>query len=174
METYNIHYALVQEPHSYRSSLPGYPSIYRHFYDSNSDIIKAAIIVRTCHLSTFLDYKNTDYNIDFKSYRRHNCVYSFSLIILNLQKTLTRIFIKSAKFLVAKVSIDWFGVWTPIANLNNGLVPIQMYEEICEFISANNIYIINGDCGSNFRATRGTSYIDVTVVGSDLLQDNSS
>ncbi|GFY77718.1 hypothetical protein TNIN_186931 [Trichonephila inaurata madagascariensis] len=63
METDNIDCALVQEPHSYRSSLPGYPSTYRLFYDPNSDIIKSAVIVRSRHLSTFIDYKNTDYNM---------------------------------------------------------------------------------------------------------------
>ncbi|GFY61996.1 hypothetical protein TNIN_202121 [Trichonephila inaurata madagascariensis] len=47
MEADNIDCALVQEPHSYRSSLPGYPSTYRLFYDPNSDIIKAAIILRS-------------------------------------------------------------------------------------------------------------------------------
>ncbi|GFY39661.1 hypothetical protein TNIN_48501 [Trichonephila inaurata madagascariensis] len=63
MEADNIDCTLVQEPHSYRSSLPGYPSTYRLFYNPNSDIINAAIIVRFCHLSTFIDYKNTDYNM---------------------------------------------------------------------------------------------------------------
>ncbi|GFV63821.1 hypothetical protein TNCV_2278251 [Trichonephila clavipes] len=63
MEADNIDCALVQEPHSYRSTLPGYPSTYRLFYDPNSDIIKAAIIVRSGHLSTFIDYKNSDCNM---------------------------------------------------------------------------------------------------------------
>ncbi|GFT31941.1 hypothetical protein TNCV_3468081 [Trichonephila clavipes] len=63
IEADNIDCALVQEPHSYRSTLPGYPSTYRLFYDPNSDIIKAAIIVRSRHLSTFIDYKNSDYNM---------------------------------------------------------------------------------------------------------------
>ncbi|GFW99934.1 uncharacterized protein TNCV_3079311 [Trichonephila clavipes] len=46
--------------------------------------------------------------------------------------------------------------------------------KLSEFISANNLFIINDDCGPTFRATQGTSYIDITVVGSDLLEDNSS
>ncbi|GFY26218.1 hypothetical protein TNCV_355341 [Trichonephila clavipes] len=46
--------------------------------------------------------------------------------------------------------------------------------KLSEFISANNLFIINEDCGPTFRATQGTSYIDITVVGSDLLEDNSS
>ncbi|KAF8771731.1 hypothetical protein HNY73_019111 [Argiope bruennichi] len=47
-------------------------------------------------------------------------------------------------------------------------------EKLCEFISANNLFIINEDCGPTFRAPQDTSYIDVTNVGSDLLQDISS
>ncbi|GFW85045.1 RNA-directed DNA polymerase from mobile element jockey [Trichonephila clavipes] len=47
-------------------------------------------------------------------------------------------------------------------------------DKLCEFISANNLFIINEDCGPTFRAIQGTSYIDSTVVGSDLLEDNSS
>ncbi|GFV37072.1 hypothetical protein TNCV_791591 [Trichonephila clavipes] len=46
--------------------------------------------------------------------------------------------------------------------------------KLSEFISANNLFIINEDCGPTFRATQGTSYINITVVGSDLLEDNSS
>ncbi|GFU94071.1 hypothetical protein TNCV_3308241 [Trichonephila clavipes] len=46
--------------------------------------------------------------------------------------------------------------------------------KLSEFISANNLFIINEDCGPTFRATQGTSYIDITVVGSHLLEDNSS
>ncbi|GFW09223.1 hypothetical protein TNCV_2101771 [Trichonephila clavipes] len=46
--------------------------------------------------------------------------------------------------------------------------------KLSEFISANNLFIINEDCGPTFRATQGTSYIDTTVIGSDLLEDNSS
>ncbi|GFY13766.1 hypothetical protein TNCV_4961351 [Trichonephila clavipes] len=130
MEADNIDCALVQEPHSYRSTLPGYPSTYRLFYDPNSDIIKAAIIVRSRHLSTFIDYKNSDYNMVTLEVIAGSTAFTLSLTISSLQKTLTRIFIKSAKFLVAKISIDWFGAWTPIANQNYGLVPTQMHEEI--------------------------------------------
>ncbi|GFY43701.1 hypothetical protein TNIN_402711 [Trichonephila inaurata madagascariensis] len=47
-------------------------------------------------------------------------------------------------------------------------------DKLCEFISGSNLFIINEDCEPTFRTTQGTSYVDVTVVGSDLLQDNSS
>ncbi|GFY73541.1 hypothetical protein TNIN_61821 [Trichonephila inaurata madagascariensis] len=45
-------------------------------------------------------------------------------------------------------------------------------DKLSEFISANNLFIINEDCGPVFRATQGTSHIDITVVGSDLLENN--
>ncbi|GFT27116.1 hypothetical protein TNCV_4676311 [Trichonephila clavipes] len=40
-------------------------------------------------------------------------------------------------------------------------------DKLCEFISANNLCIINEDCGPTFRATQGTSCNDVTIVGSE-------
>ncbi|XP_035231181.1 uncharacterized protein LOC118203047 [Stegodyphus dumicola] len=47
-------------------------------------------------------------------------------------------------------------------------------DKLSEFISANNLFVINEDYGPTFQATQGSSYIDVTVIGSDLLQDVSS
>ncbi|XP_035205501.1 uncharacterized protein LOC118180529, partial [Stegodyphus dumicola] len=47
-------------------------------------------------------------------------------------------------------------------------------DKLSEFISANNLFVINEDYGPTFQATQGSSYIDVTVIGSDLLQDISS
>ncbi|GFV02749.1 hypothetical protein TNCV_1452551 [Trichonephila clavipes] len=125
MEADNIDCALVQESHSYRCTLPGYPSTYRLIYEPNYDIIKAAIIVRSRHLSTFIDYKNSDYKI-------------------------------------CKSEL-WFSPYSDARG-----------NKLSEFISANNLFIINEDCGPTFRATQVTSYIDITVVGSDLLEDNSS
>ncbi|GFX40889.1 uncharacterized protein TNCV_3761101 [Trichonephila clavipes] len=134
MEADNIDCELVQEPHSYRSTLPGYPNTYRLFYDPNSDIIKAAIIVRSRHLSTFIDYKNSDYN----------------MVTLESMDSNSK-------------SELWFSPYSDARG-----------NKLSEFISANNLFIINEDCGPTFRATQGTSYIDITVVGSDLLEDNSS
>ncbi|XP_035233312.1 uncharacterized protein LOC118205132 [Stegodyphus dumicola] len=47
-------------------------------------------------------------------------------------------------------------------------------DKLSEFISANNLFVINEDYGPTFQATQGSSYVDVTVIGSDLLQDVSS
>lgn len=38
-----------------------------------------------------------------------------------------------------------------------------------DFICSRNLFIVNEDCGPTFRTSRGSSYIDVTVVGTDLL-----
>ncbi|GFW73954.1 hypothetical protein TNCV_49431 [Trichonephila clavipes] len=47
-------------------------------------------------------------------------------------------------------------------------------DKLCGFISTNNLFIINENCRLTFHASQGTSYVDVTVVVSDLLQDISS
>ncbi|GFU88106.1 hypothetical protein TNCV_1336751 [Trichonephila clavipes] len=37
-------------------------------------------------------------------------------------------------------------------------------DKLSEFISANNLFIINEDCGPTFRATQGTSYIEESHI----------
>ncbi|GFX80692.1 hypothetical protein TNCV_499591 [Trichonephila clavipes] len=130
MEADNIDCALVQEPHSYRSTLPGYPSTYRLFYDPNSDIIKAAIIVRSRHLSTFIDYKNSDYNMVTLEVIAGSTAFTLFSYYFEPSKNIDSDLHKISQVLSSKISIDWFGAWTPIANQNYGLVPTQMHEEI--------------------------------------------
>ncbi|KAF8789404.1 Retrovirus-related Pol polyprotein type-2 like protein [Argiope bruennichi] len=43
--------------------------------------------------------------------------------------------------------------------------------KLIEFISTHNLFVINKDSGPTFCGSQGSSYIDVTVVGSDLLED---
>ncbi|GFY77393.1 hypothetical protein TNIN_194751 [Trichonephila inaurata madagascariensis] len=45
--------------------------------------------------------------------------------------------------------------------------------KLAEFISAHNLFVVNEDCGPTFCGSRGSSYIDVTAVGTDLLEDVS-
>ncbi|GBM10762.1 hypothetical protein AVEN_144-1 [Araneus ventricosus] len=45
--------------------------------------------------------------------------------------------------------------------------------ELTEFISSHNFFVMNEDCGPTFCGTRGSSYINVTVVGTDLLEEVS-
>ncbi|KAF8784116.1 hypothetical protein HNY73_011655 [Argiope bruennichi] len=45
--------------------------------------------------------------------------------------------------------------------------------KLTEFISTRNLFVINEDCGPTFCGSQGSSYIDVTVVGTDLLEDVS-
>ncbi|XP_035214478.1 uncharacterized protein LOC118188207 [Stegodyphus dumicola] len=59
------------------------------------------------------------------------------------------------------------GLWfSPYSDSRGG--------KLSEFISANNLFVINEYYGPTFQATQGSSYIDVTVIGSDLLLDVSS
>ncbi|GFT71146.1 hypothetical protein TNCV_3001601 [Trichonephila clavipes] len=45
--------------------------------------------------------------------------------------------------------------------------------KFAERISAYSLFVINEDCGPTFCGSRGSSYIDVTAVGTDLLEDVS-
>ncbi|GFY52470.1 hypothetical protein TNIN_229902 [Trichonephila inaurata madagascariensis] len=170
MEADNIDCELVQEPHSYRSSLPGYPSTYRLFYDPNSDIIKAAIIVRSRHLSTFIDNMVTlEVITGSTAFTLFSYYFEPSKNIDSDLHKISQVF--SSQNLNRLVwSMDsnskselWFSPYSDVRG-----------DKLSEFISANNLFIINEDCGPTFRATQGTSHINITVVGSDLLEDNLS
>ncbi|GFX08561.1 uncharacterized protein TNCV_4170601 [Trichonephila clavipes] len=176
MEADNIDCALVQEPHSYRSTLPGYPSTYRLFYDPNSDIIKAAIIVRSRHLSTFIDYKNSYYNMVTLEVIAGSTAFTLFSYYFEPSKNIDSDLHKISQVFSSK-NLNRL-VWSMDSNSKSELW-FSPYSDargnkLSEFISANNLFIINEDCGPTFRATQGTSYIDITVVGSDLLEDNSS
>ncbi|GFW94764.1 hypothetical protein TNCV_4248041 [Trichonephila clavipes] len=176
MEADNIDCALVQEPHSYRSTLPGYPSTYRLFYDPNSDIIKAAIIVRSRHLSTFIDYKNSDYNMVTLEVIAGSTAFTLFSYYFEPSKNIDSDLHKIIQVFSSK-NLNRL-VWSMDSNSKSELW-FSPYSDargnkLSEFISANNLFIINEDCGPTFRATQGTSYIDITVVGSELLEDNSS
>ncbi|GFX10634.1 hypothetical protein TNCV_4620751 [Trichonephila clavipes] len=45
--------------------------------------------------------------------------------------------------------------------------------KLAEFYSAYNLFVINEDCCPTFLGSQGSSYIDVTAVGTDLLEDVS-
>ncbi|GFY62360.1 general transcription factor II-I repeat domain-containing protein 2 [Trichonephila inaurata madagascariensis] len=174
MKADNIDCALVQEPHSYRSSLPSYPSTYRLFYDPNSDIIKAAIIVRSRHLSTFIDYKNTDYSMVTLEVITGSTAFTLFSYYFEPSKNIDSDLHKISQVFSSK-NLNRL-VWSMDSNSKSELW-FSLYsdargDKLSEFISANNLFIINEECGPTFRATQGTSHIDITVVGSDLLEDN--
>ncbi|GFU89683.1 hypothetical protein TNCV_2265731 [Trichonephila clavipes] len=176
MEADNIDCALVQEPHSYRSTLPGYPSTYRLFYDPNSNIIKAAIIVLSCHLSTFIDYKNSDYNMVTLEIIAGSTAFTLFSYYFEPSKNIDSDLHKISQVFSSK-NLNRL-VWSMDSNSKSELL-FSPYSDargnkLSEFISVNSLFIINEDCGPTFRATQGASCIDITVVGSDLLEDNSS
>ncbi|GFY59707.1 hypothetical protein TNIN_314541 [Trichonephila inaurata madagascariensis] len=42
--------------------------------------------------------------------------------------------------------------------------------KFAECISAHNLFVINEDCSPTFCSSQGSSYIDITAVGMDLLE----
>ncbi|GFW14840.1 hypothetical protein TNCV_1563031 [Trichonephila clavipes] len=68
-------------------------------------------------------------------------------------------------------------VWAMDANSKSEtwFSPFSDYigTKLAEFISAHKIFVINEDCGPTFCGSRGSSYIDVIAVGTDLLEDVS-
>ncbi|GFW42357.1 hypothetical protein TNCV_239541 [Trichonephila clavipes] len=175
MEARNIDVAMVQEPHSYKGSLPGFPSSYRVFFSHSFDMIKAAIIVRNRNISTFLDQNYLDYNLVTVRLNINRVSYlfvsyyfePFKDIDFDLQK-INQIF--------SSMPINRL-VWSMDANSKSETWFSPFFDsrgtKLIEFISAHNLFVINEDCGPTFCGSRGSSYIDVTAVGTDLLEDVS-
>ncbi|GFT36187.1 hypothetical protein TNCV_4778231 [Trichonephila clavipes] len=46
--------------------------------------------------------------------------------------------------------------------------------KLAKFISSYNLFVINENCGPTFCGSRGSRDIDVTAVGTDLLEDVST
>ncbi|GFX56988.1 hypothetical protein TNCV_3701531 [Trichonephila clavipes] len=62
LENDNVDVALIREPHCFKGKLSGFPNSYKIFYDTTSEVIKAAIIVRNMAITVFSDPRNLDYN----------------------------------------------------------------------------------------------------------------
>ncbi|GFV55593.1 hypothetical protein TNCV_1820801 [Trichonephila clavipes] len=136
----------------------------------------AAIIVRSRHLSTFIDYKNSDYNMVTLEVIAGSTAFTLFSYNFEPSKNIDSDLHKISQVFSSK-NLNRL-VWSMDSNSKSELW-FSPYSDargnkLSEFISANNLFIINEDCGPTFRATQGTSYIDITVVGSDLLEDNSS
>ncbi|GFU71012.1 hypothetical protein TNCV_4487751 [Trichonephila clavipes] len=62
LENDNVDVALSQETHCFKGKLPGYPNTYKKFYDTTSEVIKVATIVRNMAITVFSDPRNNEYN----------------------------------------------------------------------------------------------------------------
>ncbi|PRD25852.1 UNVERIFIED_CONTAM: hypothetical protein NCL1_39713 [Trichonephila clavipes] len=173
MEARNIDVPMVQEPHSYKGSLPRFQSSYRVFFSHSFDIIKAAIIVRNRNISIFMHLNYLDYNM--VTVRLNINIVSYLFVSYYFEPS------KNIDFDLQKISQIFSNmpinrlVWSMDANSKSetwfSSISDSRGTKVAEFISAHNIFVINEDCGPTFCGSRGSSYIDVTVVGMDLLED---
>ncbi|GFV56488.1 hypothetical protein TNCV_2276261 [Trichonephila clavipes] len=129
----------------------------------------AAITVRSRHLSTFIDYKNTDYNMVTLEVIAGSTAFTLFSYYFEPSKNIDSAFPKISQVFSSKNpnrlgwSMDSYSkskLWcSPYSDARG--------DKLCELISANNLFIINEDCGPTFRATQKTSYIDITVIDSN-------
>ncbi|GFT36004.1 hypothetical protein TNCV_4343101 [Trichonephila clavipes] len=171
----NIDVAMVQEPHSYKESLPGFPSSYRVFFIHSFDIIKAAIIVRNRNISTFLDLNYLDYNMVTVRLNINRVSYLFVSYYFEPSKNID-FDLQKINQIFSSMPVNRL-VWSMDANSKSEtwFSPLSDSRgtKLAEFISAHNLFVINEDCGPTFCGSRRSSYIDVTAVGTDLLEDVS-
>ncbi|GFY64879.1 hypothetical protein TNIN_350571 [Trichonephila inaurata madagascariensis] len=173
MEARNIDVTLVQEPHSYKGSLPVCPSSYRVFFSHSFDIIKAAIIVRNRNISTVLDLNYLDYNMVTVRLNINRVSYLFVSYYFEPSKNMD-LYLQKINQIFSNMPINRL-VWSMDANSKSEtwFSPLSDSRgtKLAEFISTHNLFVINEDCGPTFSSSRGSSYIDVTAVGTDLLED---
>ncbi|GFY74146.1 hypothetical protein TNIN_60571 [Trichonephila inaurata madagascariensis] len=147
LENNNVDVALIQEPHCFRGKLPGFPNTYKIFYDT-SEVIKATIIVRNMAITVFSDPRNLDYNsamigISFGAYDFTVFSYYFEPSVntdLDLRE---------------------------IEQLFSNRVSKRHMVYGCKYTWQ--LFTINEDYGRTFCADQGTSYIDITAVGHNVL-----
>ncbi|KAF8794812.1 Retrovirus-related Pol polyprotein type-1 like protein [Argiope bruennichi] len=95
---------------------------------------------------------------------------------------------KIEDFLVINRCFKCLGYHHKAANCENGLclfkcagehkssecnLSTQRNPQTHRIYQCSNLFVINEDCGPTFCGSQGSSYIDVTVVGTDLLEDVS-
>ncbi|GFY60472.1 hypothetical protein TNIN_92411 [Trichonephila inaurata madagascariensis] len=171
LENDNVDVALIQEPHCFRGKLPGFPNTYKIFYDTTSEVIKAAIIVRNMTITVFSDPRNLDYNsamidISFGAYDFTVFSYYFEPSVnidLDLRKIEQLFSNRVSKRLIWCMDTNsksevWF---SPVTD-SRGI-------KLCECFSTWQLFTINEDYGPTFCADQGTSYIDITAVGHNVL-----
>ncbi|GBN32545.1 hypothetical protein AVEN_251631-1 [Araneus ventricosus] len=161
MESENIDIALVQEPHSFKGTLPGFPSSYRIFYCQNFETAKAAIIVRNINISTFLDLNYLDYNlvtvrmtIDKLSYFFVSYYFEpFKNIDSDLQK-INQVFSNTPtnRLVWAMDANSESETWYSLSSDSRGT-------KLTEFISSHNLFVINRLSAAAFSAHKKRSAI---------------
>ena len=172
LESENVDVALIQEPYCYKGNLPLYPKSYKIYFDIKSEVIKAAIIIRNTKLHPFLDLNSTHYNMVTIDITVGNllltlCSYYFEPcmnIDTDLEKISQMLSFKKSGFLLWGMDANSKSeVWySPITDGRGS--------KLTEFISMHHLFVMNEDCGPTFCSQQGSSYIDVTVCGLDLLQ----
>ncbi|GFY69037.1 hypothetical protein TNIN_63051 [Trichonephila inaurata madagascariensis] len=152
MEARNIDIALVQEPHSYNGSLPGFPSSYRLFFSHSFDIIKADIIVRNRNILTFLDLNYLDYNMVTVRLNINRISYLFVSYYFEPSKNID-FDLQKINQIFSNVPINRL-VWSMDANSKSEtwFSPLSDSRgtKLAEFISAHNLFVVNEDCGPTF------------------------
>ena len=173
MESFNIDVALIQEPHSFNGNLPGFPGFYKLYYDRDAETAKSAIILRSRNFSGFFDYKNSDYkmvsvdiSINGEMYYLLSYYFEPSRNIDSDLYKLSQVFsTKNPARLIWGMDANSKSVtWCSPFNDSRGI-------KLSEFFSTWQLFVLNDDFGPTFSSTQGSSYIDVTAVGYNILND---
>ncbi|GFY56131.1 hypothetical protein TNIN_98011 [Trichonephila inaurata madagascariensis] len=122
LENDNVDVALIQEPYCFRGKFPGFSNTYKIFYDTTSEVIKAAVIVRNMATTVFPVQGIVITILQRLTSPLKVTILLFSHIISNLLLILIWIYEKLSSYFQIEFQRDLYGVWMQIVSLRFGLV----------------------------------------------------
>ena len=170
MDTHNIDLAMVQEPYNVNNNLSGIPTSYSTYTHGNNRK-RAAIIVRNKFIKVLMitQMSNEDCTVIQITHNNHT-IYAVSMysdrtndVEVDLQKI--EAILRFAKGMGLIISIDC----NARSNMWYDPVENQRGRKVEEFITANDLYIMNEDRNiPTFDGATGSSYVDLTITCSKL------
>ena len=171
MSELQIDIAFVQEPYTIRNNLAAIPSSLRIFASGNNRK-RAALLVNNKRIDVILikQLSDEDCVVAEVSYRNSK-FYAISLyfdsnedIKINIRKT-ERILdsLKGHGLIIGVDSNARSKTWYDVITNQRG-------KELEEFLTINNLHIVNEKSEPTFETMRGKSYIDLTITNNQLIR----
>ena len=169
----NIDIALIQEPYNINNQVAGISKQYRVFTSGNGRK-RAAIILACKYIDALLLSQLSDEDAVVLEIRLKQIRFYAASIYMDITEDINLdmrkidnmiIFTKGLGMLLAMDSNARSSMWHDVLTNARG-------KQLEEFISANNLYLINEDSSSTtYESSRGKSNIDLTVTNSHLVSE---
>jgi hypothetical protein len=169
MSENQIDIAFVQEPYIICNNLAGIPKSLRTYVSGNGRK-RSALLVNKTDVVLITQFSDEDCIVAEISYRNTK-FFGISLyfditeaIEINIRKTEQILnYLKGQGLLIAAGSNARSKTWYDTITNQRG-------EVLEDFLTISNLYIVNDRSEPTFETTRGSSYVDLTIVNNQLLR----